>query len=238
MIMKSRRILAVLAACTAVTFTGCGVVTVVPIGEEASYTGKQEFDSAAESEGDWSSVVADISQKAQDLVELLNGDGITETTAVKGTGKIKEYNTDTPKHYLVVELDGFTGTKEIRVRTDGPNSSTAIRDLQSLKNFESFTNQTEWSSYGKELNKQALAQVIDPLEIDESVVGKTVTFTGGAEAGADAVTITAVELTIVNSEFFYIGDLFLNIGTERGHNSNFHDIIPFIYKNIKILYDV
>ena len=196
MIMKSRRILAVLAACTAVTFTGCGVVTVVPIGEEASYTGKQEFDSAAESEGDWSSVVADISQKAQDLVELLNGDGITETTAVKGPGKIKEYNTDTPKHYLVVELDGFTGTKEIRVRTDGPNSSTAIRDLQSLKNFESFTNQTEWSSYGKELNKQALAQVIDPLEIDESVVGKTVTFTGGAEAGADAVTITAVELTI------------------------------------------
>ena len=196
MIMKSRRILAVLAACTAVTFTGCGVVTVVPIGKEASYTGKQEFDSAAESEGDWSSVVADISQKAQDLVELLNGDGITETTAVKGTGKIKEYNTDTPKHYLVVELDGFTGTKEIRVRTDGPNSSTAIRDLQSLKNFESFTNQTEWSSYGKELNKQALAQVIDPLEIDESVVGKTVTFTGGAEAGADAVTITAVELTI------------------------------------------
>ena len=196
MIMKSRRILAVLAACTAVTFTDCGVVTVVPIGEEASYTGKQEFDSAAESEGDWSSVVADISQKAQDLVELLNGDGITETTAVKGTGKIKEYNTDTPKHYLVVELDGFTGTKEIRVRTDGPNSSTAIRDLQSLKNFESFTNQTEWSSYGKELNKQALAQVIDPLEIDESVVGKTVTFTGGAEAGADAVTITAVELTI------------------------------------------
>lgn len=196
MIMKSRRILAVLAACTAVTFTGCGVVTVVPIGEEASYTGKQEFDSVAESEGDWSSVVADISQKAQDLVELLNGDGITETTAVKGTGKIKEYNTDTPKHYLVVELDGFTGTKEIRVRTDGPNSSTAIRDLQSLKNFESFTNQTEWSSYGKELNKQALAQVIDPLEIDESVVGKTVTFTGGAEAGADAVTITAVELTI------------------------------------------
>ena len=196
MIMKSRRILAVLAACTAVTFTGCGVVTVVPIGEEASYTGKQEFDSAAESEGDLSSVVVDISQKAQDLVELLNGDGITETTAVQGTGKIKEYNTDTPKHYLVVELDGFTGTKEIRVRTDGPNSSTAIRDLQSLKNFESFTNQTEWSSYGKELNKQALAQVIDPLEIDESVVGKTVTFTGGAEAGADAVTITAVELTI------------------------------------------
>ena len=146
MIMKSRRILAVLAACTAVTFTGCGVVTVVPIGEEASYTGKQEFDSAAESQGDWGAVVADISDKAQDLSELLNGDGITETIAVKGTGKIKEYNTDTPKHYLIVELDGYTG--------------------------------------------------IDPLGIDENVVGKTVTFTGGAEAGTDAVSVTAVELTI------------------------------------------
>ena len=112
------------------------VVTVVPIGEEASYTGKQEFDSAAESQGDWGAVVADISDKAQDLSELLNGDGITETIAVKGTGKIKEYNTDTPKHYLIVELDGYTGTTEVQVRTDGPNSSTAkmcIRDRSYTK---------------------------------------------------------------------------------------------------------
>ena len=106
--MKSRRILAVLAAFAAVTFTGCGIVTVVPIGEEGSYTGKVEFDSAAESENDWSSVVSDISKNAQDLSELLNGDGVKETTAVKGTGKIKEYNTDTPKHYLVVQMHGFT----------------------------------------------------------------------------------------------------------------------------------
>ena len=67
--MKSRRILAVLAACTAVTFTGCGVVTVVPIGEEASYTGKQDFESASTTQRDWGAVVADISDKAQDLAE-------------------------------------------------------------------------------------------------------------------------------------------------------------------------
>ena len=185
MIMKSRRILAVLAACTAVTFTGCGVVTVVPIGEEASYTGKQEFDSAAESQGDWGAVVADISDKAQDLSELLNGDDIVGMRY----GSLFDAT-----QTMVLPLDN--GTTEVQVRTDGPNSSTAIRDLQSLKNFESFTNQTEWSSYGKELNKQALAQVIDPLGIDENVVGKTVTFTGGAEAGTDAVSVTAVELTI------------------------------------------
>ena len=136
MIMKSRRILAVLAACTAVTFTGCGVVTVVPIGEEASYTGKQEFDSAAESQGDWGAVVADISDKAQDLSELLNGDGITETIAVKGTGKIKEYNTDTPKHYLIVELDGYTGTTEVQVVSwyDNENSYTS-QMVRTIKYF-------------------------------------------------------------------------------------------------------
>ena len=95
MIMKSRRILAVLAACTAVTFTGCGVVTVVPIGEEASYTGKQEFDSAAESQGDWGAVVADISDKAQDLSELLNGDGITEVAQGKKDSKEQEKSKNT-----------------------------------------------------------------------------------------------------------------------------------------------
>lgn len=48
----------------------------------------------------------------------------------------------------------------------------------------------------KRTEQAALAQVIDPLGIDENVVGKTVTFTGGAEAGTDAVSVTAVELTI------------------------------------------
>ena len=47
--------------------------------------------------------------------------------------------------------------------------------------------------FGKKIT---VAQVIDPLGIDENVVGKTVTFTGGAEAGTDAVSVTAVELTI------------------------------------------
>lgn len=194
--MKKKVSLIALAALLAVTFTGCGIVKVVPIGEEDQYSGKKTFDSAAESSSDWENVVADISEEAQEISEVLGGGNVTAATAVKGSGKITAYNTDTPKHYIVVEAEGYTGDIEIQVRADGPNSSTAIRDLQHLKEFESFTNQTEWSAYGKALNKEAVAQVIEPLGIDESAVGKTVTFTGAGEANGEAISITPVEMTI------------------------------------------
>lgn len=191
--MKKKVILAAAAVLAAVSLTGCGFVKVVPIGEEDAYSGKQTFDASADSSSDWASVVEDLSSNAQEIADAASA-GVTGATAVKGTGTITEYNTDTPKHYLVVEVDGCD--TEIQIRTDGPNSSTAIRDLQTLKAFESFTNQTEWSAYGKALNKEAVANVIDPLGIDESVVGKTATFIGGAEANGDAVSITPVALTI------------------------------------------
>lgn len=194
--MKRKTSLIALAALFAVTFTGCGIVKVVPIGEENQYSGKQTFDSTAESNSDWDSIVNDLTEAAQEIADVIGGGNITEAAAVKGTGKITEYNTDTPKHYIVVEVEGYTGNIEIQVRTDGPNSSTAIRDLQHLKDFGSFTNQTEWSAYGKALNKEAVTQVIEPLAIDESAVGKTVTFTGGAEPNGDALSITPVEMTI------------------------------------------
>lgn len=194
--MKKKISLIALAALLAVTFTGCGIVKVVPIGEEDQYSGKQIFDSAAESSSDWETVVADISEAAQDISDALGGGNVSEATAVKGSGKITAYNTDTPKHYIVVEVEGYSGDIEIQVRADGPNSSTAVRDLQHLKEFESFTNQTEWSAYGKALNKEAVAQVIEPLGIDESTVGKTVTFTGAGEANGEALSITPVEMTI------------------------------------------
>lgn len=194
--MKNKISLIALATLLTVTFTGCGIVKVVPIGEENQYSGKKTFDSAAESGSDWESVVSEITGAAQEIPDALTDGNVAEATAVKGTGKITEYNTDTPKHYIIVEVEGYTGDIEIQVRADGPNSSTAVRDLQHLKEFESFTNQTEWSAYGKALNKEAVAQVIEPLAIDENAVGKTVTFAGAGEANGEAISITPVEMTI------------------------------------------
>lgn len=177
----------------AASLAGCGIVTVVPIGQEASFTGKEEFDSGAQSSDDWAAVVEDIRGKAADVSEVLaNG---ADGTAVSGSAKIIEFNTETPKHYLVVEVEGYSGG-EVRIQAGGVYSGTAIRDAQSIKGFEDFANQTEWSQYAKALNQEADAQVVAPLSIDESVAGKTVTFTGAAAEGGGAVTITPVEMTI------------------------------------------
>lgn len=191
--MKKKISLIMVSIVLAVSLAGCSIVTVVPIGEEASFTGKEAFDSGAQSSDDWSAVVEDIKGKAADVSEVLasGADG----TAVSGSAKIVEFNTETPKHYLVVEVEGYSGG-EVRIQAGGVYSGTAIRDAQSVKAFEDFANQTEWSQYAKALNQEADTQVVAPLSIDESVAGKTVTFTGAAAEGGGAVTITPVEMTI------------------------------------------
>ncbi|MCI8737824.1 MAG: DUF2291 domain-containing protein [Lachnospiraceae bacterium] len=191
--MKKRVSLIVVSILLAIGLAGCGVVTVVPIGQESSFTGKEEFDSGAQSSDDWSAVVEDIKGKAADISEALAGGG--DGAAVSGSAKIIEFNTDTPKYYLLVEMDGYSGG-EIRIQAGGVYSGTAVRDAQGVKGFEDFANQTEWSQYAKALNQEADTQVVAPLAIDESVAGKTVTFTGAAAESGGTVTITPVEMTI------------------------------------------
>ena len=93
-----------------------------------------------------------------------------------------------------VRLTGFDGT--VKVQIGSIYSGTDVRDIQSVKNFESFTNQTEWSQYAKALNTELDTQVVSVLGIDDSVVGKTVTLTGAAAKSGDEITLTPVSLTI------------------------------------------
>lgn len=191
--MKKKLVLIITAVVTAASIAGCGVVTVVPIGQESSYTGEQAFDSSAQSSNDWTAVVDEIKANAAEAAEAAAA-GLGDGTAVKGTAKIIEFNTETPKHYLLVELDGYDG--EVQIQAGGVYSGTALRDTQTLKGFEDFTNQTEWSQYAKALNKEADTQVVAPLALEESVAGKTVTFTGAAAENAGKIVITPVEMTI------------------------------------------
>lgn len=192
--MKKKISLIMVIVLAAASLAGCGLVKVVPIGQESQYTGVEAFDSGAESSGDWADIVEEIAGAALDLSGILSGDGIgSDTLAVSGSGKIVEFNTETPKYYLLVELDGGN---EIKIQAGGVYSGTAIRDIQSLKTFESFTNQTEWSAYAKALNEEADTQVVAPLGLDESAAGKTVTFTGAATESGGTVTVTPVSMTI------------------------------------------
>ncbi|MDY3917395.1 MAG: DUF2291 family protein [Candidatus Limivivens sp.] len=195
--MKKKISLIAVSALLAVSLTGCGIVTVVPIGQESSFTGEEKFDSGAQSSSDWSQIADELTEKAAELSELMAGDGIgSDAAAVKGKASIVEFNTETPKHYLLITLEGYEGSEEFRIQAGGVYSGTAIRDVQTLKEFADFTNQTEWSQYAKALNKEADAQTVAPLALDESAAGKTVTFVGAATATGDTVTITPVALTI------------------------------------------
>ena len=192
--MRKRMSLIASALLLAVCLTGCSFVKVVPIGEEAQYTGEKVFDSAEESSNDWDGVVNDIKEKAQDFAELMKGDGVgKDVVAVSGSAKVIEFNTETPKHFLLIEAEGGV---EVKVQAGGVYSGTTVRDAQTVKGFEDFTNQTEWSQYAKALNKEVDARIVAPLALDESAAGKTVTFVGAAVDANGTVTITPVELSI------------------------------------------
>ena len=178
--------------------TGCSFVTVVPIGQEAEYTGQKKFDSSEESRADWDHVVAEISEKAVDALEVLNAGTVTKAAAIKGTAKVATYDGEKSKKYLVLEIEGYTAEPAVLLQVGGPNSTTAIRDVQTVNGFENFTNQTEWSQYAKSLNKESASIVCDPLALDASCEGKTVSFVGAAvKSGTSTDTIiTPVSLEV------------------------------------------
>ena len=191
--MKKEVLSAVAVVCLAVTLTGC--VKIIEKGTEGQYTGEVAFDASADSSSDWTQIAEEITAAAVELSDVLNGDGIgSDTAAVKGTGTVKELITKGPKNILALEVEGCAD--EIQLQVGSVYSGTALRDIQTLKTFEDFTNQTEWSQYAKALNAEMHAQVVEPLAIDDSIVGKKVTFTGGATQSGGTVTITPASLSV------------------------------------------
>ena len=190
--MKRKLLLMLAGIMTALCVTGC--VKIIDKGTEGKYTGETEFDAASNSGGDWEKVVAEITENAVDLSEKAGE--IDKACAVSASGKVKEYESKAngKKNALILEVDGCDDT--VKVQIGSIYSGTDVRDIQTIKNFESFTNQTEWSQYAKALNSQVDAQVVAPLSIDDSVVGKTVTLVGAASASGGEITITPVTMTI------------------------------------------
>ena len=192
--MKKTLSLLLAGAMLACCLTGC--VKIIDKGTEGEYTGEVAFDAAADSSSDWEQVVLEITEKAADLSELLAGDGVGKASAVSVEAVVKEFESKAngKKNALILDVEGYDGI--VKVQVGSIYSGTEVRDLQTVKSFESFTNQTEWSQYAKALNAEVDAQVVAPLGIDENVVGKKVTLTGAASASGDEVTITPVSLTI------------------------------------------
>ena len=160
------------------------------------YTGEVAFDASADSSSDWEQVVSEITEKASPLTDLVSGDGVGKCSAVSLTAQVKEFESKAngKKNALILDVPEYDGT--VKVQIGSIYSGTDVRDLQSVKNFESFTNQTEWSQYAKALNAELDAQVVAPLALDESVTGKSVTLVGAASESGGEITITPVTMSV------------------------------------------
>ena len=183
------------AALLMLSLSGCGKVKVIPVGTEGDYTGVVEFDASAEAADDWELIATELTGTAQPLADTLASAANGTAYCVSFTGTVEEYNTDSPKGYLLVTVEGVDD-KEVRVQVGSVFSGTTVRDCQTSKAYEDFTNQTEWSQYAKTVNDEVMTNVIEPLGDLNALVGKTVEIVGCFTPEATTITVTPVAITV------------------------------------------
>ena len=194
--MKKTKFIWIIPVAVLVVFLALSM-KVIDTGTEGQYTGEVAFDASASSSGDWDAVLAEITGKAVEIGSLdLTALGEGRAVTLKGTVREFISKANGKKNSMVIVPEGAGEEYTFTVQLGSVYSGTVLRDLQTVKAFGSFTNQTEWSQYGKALNEQMHSAVIEPLGLDESIQGKTVLLTGGAVASGKEVTITPVALTV------------------------------------------
>lgn len=207
---------AVAAACT------LGACTVVPIGQEAQFTGATSFDAASEGDALWDDkVTKEVSEGAVDLSALLaagdltsedvvkanNGHDLAATSnaannsvvyAVKGTGTVTEVvakaadESASSKGYITVQVDGYSGPAVVHIAVGPVITSTSLRDYPKSISLNDYKDTTEWSNVSQSINKIVLSDVVEPADI-ANIQGKKVTFTGAFTTNpADA---NAIDIT-------------------------------------------
>ena len=194
--MSKSKIILIVVCVALVVFLAMSA-KVIDKGTEGQYTGEVAFDAGASSSDDWGAVVSEITANAQDIASMdLSALGDGKAVTLKGTVSAFESKAGGKKNSITVAPEGYSGDAVFTVQLGSIYSGTAVRDVQTVKSFGDFTNQTEWSQYAKALNSQLHELVVAPLNIDESIQGKTVTITGAATGSAGSVDITPVAIAI------------------------------------------
>lgn len=206
-------LLLMLLAITVAAMTGC--VKVVKIGEEASITGNVEFNAGDNVADFWESLaLPELTEKAIDLKVFLEeangdlksladkygkysmGDSGELTYTVKGTATVKEVITEKKAGYMVVTLDDYSGTEEIRLQIGTVFKGSAVRDALEFIKFGDYKNQEEYAAVSQSIHQVIQATVIDQVGID-SLVEKQIEFTGCFTVDKnELLLITPVVLTV------------------------------------------
>ncbi len=170
---------------------------VIDKGTEGQYTGVVAFDAHASSGSDWGKISSEIASKAADInaVDLKDlGNG----KALKIKGTVSEYSSKAngKRNTINVVPENYSGNMSFTIQLGSIYTGTSVRDVQTVKGFGDFTNQTEWSQYAKALNTQVDNEVVTPLAINDSIKGKTVEIIGAATSSGNTVTVTPVSIVI------------------------------------------
>ncbi|MBQ6773361.1 MAG: DUF2291 family protein [Synergistaceae bacterium] len=190
------KIIAVIIAIALIVFVAKSA-KVIDKGTEGQYTGVVAFDAGASSQSDWDKISSQITGSAQEI-SALNLNELGAGKAVKFRGVVNEFSSKAngKKKSITVTPENYSGNAQFIVQLGSIYTGTSIRDVQTVKGFGDFTNQTEWSQYAKALNSQLDKEVVAPLNIDENIKGKNITITGTATSSGNQVTITPVAIVI------------------------------------------
>ncbi|MBQ9404241.1 MAG: DUF2291 family protein [Synergistaceae bacterium] len=190
------KIIAIIIAIALVAFVA-NSAKVIDKGTEGQYTGVVAFDAGASSESDWAKISSEIAGNAQEL-SALNLSELGAGKAVKLHGTVSDFTSKAngKRVSITVTPENYSGNTQFVVQLGSIYTGTSVRDIQTVKKFGDFTNQTEWSQYAKALNSQLDKEVVTPLAINESVKGKTITITGAATSSGNQVMITPVAIVI------------------------------------------
>lgn len=193
--MKSK-IIALIIAVIIIAFVA-NSAKVIDKGTEGQYTGVVAFDAKASSGSDWDKIAAEISSKAVDIINI-NANDFGTGKAVKFKATVNEFisKANGKRNSMIITPENYSGNLKFTVQLGSIYSGTSIRDVQSVKSFGDFTNQTEWSQYAKALNNQLHSSVVEPLAINDSIKGKLINIIGAATATGSEIIITPVAITI------------------------------------------
>jgi Predicted periplasmic lipoprotein len=197
----------------AAMMTGC--MKIVKTGEEGKYTGEVKFNAGDDVAKIWdSAAVPELTKKAVDLPTFFkesNGDlkslaskygkysmgtsGELSYT-VKGTGTVKEVNTEKKAGYMVVALDGYNGPVQVQLQVGTVFKGSAVRDSLSMIKFEDYKNQVDYAAVSQSIHQIIQKTIIDKADL-KSITGKKIEFIGCFTVDSqDTILVTPVSLTV------------------------------------------
>lgn len=192
--MKKRFLIFIVAALSVMSMTGC--MKIVKTGEEGKLTGDVAFNAGDDVAKIWeSAALPELKEKAVDLPTFLTeANGNFKSLAekygkysmgtsgelcytIKGTGTVKEVNTEKKAGYIELTIEGYSGPTVVRLQIGPVFKGSAVRDSLSMIKFEEYKNQVDYAAVSQSIHDLIKSTILDKIDLN-SLNGKQIEFVG------------------------------------------------------------